>query len=154
MRGKRAQHSGIQFPKPNDITTEEFVTALQDSLAPNGKMPCTVIILDEVQQFIGEDTGRSFVVQEVVETCSKKFGDRLLFLGTGQTALSGTAALQRLQGRFTVNVELSDTDVETVTRRVVLAKRQDRVNDIRATLDDNAGEVGPPSGRHQDWSAQ
>lgn len=130
-----------QFPKLNDITTEEFVTALQDSLAPNGKMPCTVIILDEVQQFIGEDTGRSFVVQEVVETCSKKFGDRLLFLGTGQTALSGTAALQRLQGRFSVNVELSDTDVETVTRRVVLAKRQDRVNEIKATLDDYAGEV-------------
>ena len=113
-----------QFPKPNDITTNEFVNALQDALAPDGEMPCTVIILDEVQQYIGEDTGRSFVVQEVVEACSKRFGDRLLFLGTGQTALSGTPALQRLQGRFTVNVELSDTDVETVTRRVVLAKRQ------------------------------
>ena len=130
-----------QFPKPNDITTDEFVSALQDALAPNGEMPCTVIILDEVQQYIGEDTSRSFVVQEVVEACSKKFGDRLLFLGTGQTALSGTPALQRLQGRFTVNVELSDTDVETVTRRVVLAKRQDRVNDVRATLDGSAGEL-------------
>ena len=130
-----------QFPKPNDITTNEFVNALQDALAPDGEMPCTVIILDEVQQYIGEDTGRSFVVQEVVEACSKRFGDRLLFLGTGQTALSGTPALQRLQGRFTVNVELSDTDVETVTRRVVLAKRQDRVNDVRATLDGSAGEL-------------
>ena len=104
-------------------------------------MPCTVIILDEVQQYIGDDTSRSYVVQEVVEACSKRFGDRLLFLGTGQTALSGTPALQRLQGRFTVNVELSDTDVETVTRRVVLAKRPDRVNDIRAALDGNAGEL-------------
>ena len=130
-----------QFPKPKDITTEEFVTALQDALAPDGDMPCTVIILDEVQQYIGDDTGRSYVVQEVVEACSKRFGDRLLFLGTGQTALSGTPALQRLQGRFTVNVELSDTDVETVTRRVVLAKRPDRVNDVRATLDGNAGEL-------------
>ena len=131
----------LQFPKPNDITTDEFVTALQDALAPNGEMPCTVIILDEVQQYIGDDTGRSFVVQEVVEACSKRFGDRLLFLGTGQTALSGTKGLPRLQGRFTVNVELSDTDVETVTRRVVLAKRPDRVNDIRVTLDGNAGEL-------------
>ena len=131
----------LQFPKPSDITTEEFVSALQDTLAPDGEMPYTVIILDEVQQFIGEDTGRSFVVQEVVEACSKRFGDQLLFLGTGQTALSGTPALQRLQGRFTVNVELSDTDVETVTRRVVLAKRQDRVNDVRATLDGSAGEL-------------
>jgi len=131
----------LQFPKPNDITTNEFVTALQDSLAPNGKMPHTVVILDEVQQYIGDDTGRSFVAQELVETCSKRFGDRLLFLGTGQTALSGTPALQRLQGRFTVNVELSDADVETVTRQVVLAKRPDRVNHVRATLDGNAGEV-------------
>jgi hypothetical protein len=40
-----------------------------------------------------------------------------------------------------VNVELSDTDVETVTRRVVLAKRADRVNEVKAMLDGNAGEL-------------
>ena len=130
-----------QFPKPKDITTDEFITALEDALAPAGEMPYTVIILDEVQQYIGDDSSRSYVVQEVVEACSKRFSDRLLFLGTGQTALSGTPALQRLQGRFTVNVELSDTDVETVTRRVVLAKRPDRVNDVKSTLDGNAGEL-------------
>lgn len=130
-----------QFPKPKDITNDEFVTAMQEVLAPEGEMPCTVVILDEVQQYIGEDTSRSYVVQEVVEACSKRFGDRLLFVGTGQTALSGTPALQRLQGRFTVNVELSDHDVETVTRRVVLAKRADRINDIKAVLDSNSGEI-------------
>ena len=130
-----------QFPKPEDITTHEFVTALQDTLAPEGELPCTVIILDEVQQYIGEDSSRSYEVQGVVEDCSKRFGDRLLLLGTGQTALSSTPALQRLQGRFTVNVELSDTDVEAVTRRVVLAKRPDRTNNVRAMLDDNTGEI-------------
>ena len=110
-------------------------------MAPEGELPCTVIILDEVQQYIGEDSSRSYAVQEVVEACSKRFGDRLLLLGTGQTALSSTPALQRLQGRFTVNVELSDTDVEAVTRRVVLAKRPDRTNDVKSTLDDNTGEI-------------
>ena len=130
-----------QFPRPADVTTDECAGALQDALAPGGEMPCTAIILDEVQQYIGEDTGRSYVVQEVVETCSKRFGDRLLFLGTGQTALSGTPALQRLQGRFTVNVELSDHDVETVIRRVVLAKRPDRTDAVQAALDASAGEI-------------
>ena len=130
-----------QFPKPIDITNEEFITALQDALAPQGKMPGTVVILDEVQQYIGDDTSRSYVVQEIVEACSKRFGNRLLFVGTGQTALSGTPALQRLQGRFTVNVELSDHDVETVIRRVVLAKRPDRVNDVQSSLDSSAGEI-------------
>ena len=131
----------VQFPKPDDITTDEFTAAVRDTLAPGGQMPCTVIVLDEVQQYIGEATNRSYVVQDLVEACSKRFGDRLLFVGTGQTALSGTAALQRLQGRFTVNVELSDQDVETVIRRIVLAKRQDRVNDIQATLEANTGEI-------------
>ncbi len=130
-----------QFPKPRDISTEEFVQAMQDALAVNGQLPCTVIILDEVQQYIGDDTARSYIVQEVVETCSKRFGSSLLFVGTGQTALSGTPALQRLQGRFTVNVELSDHDVETVTRRVVLAKRADRISHVEKTLEENGGEI-------------
>ena len=141
--GEKAARAALraQFPKPKDITTDEFVASLQDALAPEGGMPGTVVILDEVQQYIGDDTGRSYVVQEIVEACSKRFGDRLLFVGTGQTALSGTPALHRLQGRFTVNVELSDHDVETVIRRVVLAKRPDRVNDVQSSLDTSAGEI-------------
>ncbi len=130
-----------QFPKPKELTNDEFVDAVQDALAPAGKLPCTVLILDEVQQYIGDDSSRSYVVQEVVEACSKRFGDRLLFVGTGQTALSGTPALQRLQGRFTVNVELSDHDVETVTRRVVLAKRSDRIADVKKVLEACSGEI-------------
>ena len=130
-----------QFPKPADVTTEDFIVSMQDALAPGEGMPSTVIILDEVQQYIGDEMRRSYVVQEVVETCSKQFADRVLFVGTGQTALTGTAALQRLQGRFTVNVELSDNDVETVIRRVVLAKRPDRTDEIQATLDGSSGEV-------------
>jgi hypothetical protein len=130
-----------QYPKPKDISTEEFVQAMQDALSVDNKMPCTVIILDEVQQYIGDDTNRSYIVQEVVEACSKRFGSSLLFVGTGQTALSGTPALQRLQGRFTVNSELSDQDVETVTRRVVLAKRADRMGNVEKVLNDNGGEI-------------
>ena len=130
-----------QFSKPRDITTDEFIAALQDTLAPGGEMPGSVVILDEVQQYIGDDTGRSYVVQEIVEACSKRFGDRVLFVRTGQTALSGTPALHRLQGRFTINVELSDHDVETVIRRVVLAKRPDRVNDVQSSLEASAGEI-------------
>ena len=130
-----------QFPRPGDLTTDEFVGVLEDVIGVSGEMPCTLLVLDEVQQYIGEDVERSYVVQEVVEACSKRFGDRVLFLGTGQTSLSGTSALQRLQGRFTVNVELSDNDVETVTRRVVLAKRPDRLGGVQTVLDANAGEL-------------
>lgn len=130
-----------QFPRRDDISNEEFVNAIHNVLTPQGVMPCTAIILDEVQQYIGGDASRSLAVQDVTESCRTRFGDRILFVATGQTALSGTAALQQLQGRFTVNIELSDYDVETVTRRVVLAKRADRVGDVEAVLKTHAGEI-------------
>lgn len=130
-----------QFPKRSDISTDDFVSGMQDALEMEGQMPCTVVILDEVQQYIGEDSSRSYTVQEVVEACGKRFGDRVLFVGTGQTALTGTSALARLQGRFQVNVELSDYDVETVTRRVVLAKRPDRIAEVDKVLDESAAEI-------------
>ena len=38
-------------------------------------------------------------------------------------------------------MELSDADVETVTRRVVLAKKADKKKAIEDMLDANAGEV-------------
>ena len=131
-----------QFPRPRDITTAQFTDAMHDALTTDGSgLPNTVVIVDEVQQYIGEDADRSYLVQEVAEACSRRFGDRLLFVGTGQTALSGTPLLQKLQGRFTVTVELSDNDVETVIRRVVLAKRPDRIAAVQAALDTHAGEI-------------
>ena len=48
-----------QFPRPPDVATNEFTDAIEEALGSDGGMPCTAIILDEVQQYIGEDTGRS-----------------------------------------------------------------------------------------------
>jgi hypothetical protein len=50
--------------------------------------------------------------------------------------------LQRLTGRFTIPVELSDSDVETVTRRVVLAKKADKKKPIEDMVNAHAGEIG------------
>ncbi|MBI2566519.1 MAG: BREX system P-loop protein BrxC [Candidatus Schekmanbacteria bacterium] len=130
-----------QFPTVGDVSTDEMVHAVREALTVGGKFPLTLIALDEVQQYIGENQARSFLIQEVTETCSKHFGGRLLFVGTGQTALSGTPMLQKLMGRFTVKIELSDTDVETVIRQVILAKRPDHMPAIEKVLTEHLGEI-------------
>lgn len=66
----------------------------------------------------------------------------MLLIGAGQTALAAQdRLLQRLTGRFTLRVELSDSDVEMVTRRVVLAKKADKRKTLEDTLASNAGEI-------------
>lgn len=130
-----------QFPRPTDVSDADMTIAIERALGGGSKLPCTLIALDEVQQYIGESTDRAYRVQEVAEACSKRFGARILFVGTGQTAITGTPQLQRLQARFKLPVELSDTDVDTVVRKIVLAKKPDKEPAVRKLLEECSGEI-------------
>ena len=131
-----------QFPLVEDISTNEFIRLVRAVLSVDGQIPCTAVVLDEIQLFIGNDPGRSTDVQEVAEALCKQLDSRVLLIGAGQTALAGNVPmLQRLSGRFTIPVELSDSDVETVTRRVVLAKKADKRKAIEDRLRTYAGEI-------------
>lgn len=134
-----------QFPpRSSDITTDEFLRAAKDALrlaGRNSQMPCTLLVLDEVQQYIGESNDRSVLVTEVAETLSKQFNSRVMVVGAGQSALTGMPHLQKLMDRFTIRVPLSDTDVETVTRKVLLAKKPTAVKDVKQMLETHSGEI-------------
>jgi hypothetical protein len=131
-----------EFVQPNDVSTKEFIETIREVISVNGQLPCTIIVLDEVQVYIGEEQDRARDVVEVAEALSKQLDCRILVIGAGQNALSAQAPhFQWLKDRFTIPVELSDTDVETVTRRVLLQKEPKHVTDIRKCMDLHAGEI-------------
>jgi len=138
-----------------DISNDEMLKAIKQAIIRDGKFPLTVIVLDEVQQYIGLDSQRSMDVQESVEACCKNFGGKLLFIGTGQTAVTGTSNLKKLEGRFTIRVELSDADVDVVIRKVILAKKADAISALEKDMQVNIGEIsrhlsGATIGHYQD----
>ena len=132
-----------QYPHVTDVTNNQMVNAISEALSVDGKFPLSLIVLDEVQQYVGNDSDKAHLVQEVVETCCKHpaFSNKLLFVGTGQSALSGMPNLQRLMSRFQLPIQLSDTDVEAVIRKVVLAKKEDVKPHIDSVIKDNLGEI-------------
>lgn len=131
------------YPIVTDVSNTQMVNAISDALERDGKFPLTLIVLDEVQQYVGNEPERAHLVQEVVETCCdhSKFAHRLLFVGTGQSALSGMPNLQRLMGRFQVPVMLKDTDVETVIRKVVLQKNESARGPLETFFSAQLGEI-------------
>lgn len=129
------------YPYVQDVSSDDMIKTIKAALSNNGKFPLTLIVLDEVQQYIGEDSQRSIDVQEAVEACCKNIGGKLLFIGTGQTAVTGTSNLKKLEGRFTVRIELSDADVDAVIRQVILAKKAESLPKIEQTLQQNLGEI-------------
>lgn len=134
-----------QFPpQTSDITTEEFLRIVKDALAivaNEGRTPCTLLILDELQQYVGDSHDRSVLVTEVVEAVSKQLDSRVIVIGAGQSALTDVPLLQKLMDRCTIRVPLSDADVETVTRKVLLQKKPTAVEDVRQLLHTHAGEI-------------
>jgi hypothetical protein len=135
-----------QFPPmTRDITDDEMFDVMDDVLRLNsttgGKLPLTLVVLDEMQQYIGEDNEKALTVQNMVEGCSARFESQVLFVATGQSALTATPTLQKLTDRFAVQVALSDKDVESVVRQVVLRKRPEQVPALKSVLDDLSGEI-------------
>ena len=134
-----------QFPTlPGDITSGAFVELARDAMlrrSENGKLPCTLIILDEVQQFIGDSRERSSLVTETVEVLSKEFGGHVMVVGAGQNSLSGQPLLEYMKDRFQIPVNLQDADVEAVTRQVLLQKNPSAIAEIRQVIDRHSGEI-------------
>ncbi len=131
-----------EFKQPTDIDTSEFIQLVREVLSQSGDLPATMLVLDEVQLYISDDSDRATKVVEVAEALSKQLDCRLLLVGAGQNALGAqTAQFGKLRDRFTIPVELSDADVETVTRRVLLAKKPEHVAAIRTELAVHDGEI-------------
>ena len=131
-----------QFPERQDITDDEMLAVMRDVMVgSDGKLPCTLLAFDEIQQYIADEPDRSRQVYELAEAMAKHLDGRVLLVGTGQSALHDTPLLQKIAGRFPTRLHLSDTDVETVTREMILLKKPDRVPTLKQTLDTCDGEV-------------
>jgi hypothetical protein len=137
-----------QFPLPKtDITSAEFKKAAHDALRQGNHIPPTLLVLDEVQQYINESSDRAKTIVEITETLQKEFDARVMVIAAGQSALTaGTQALSWLNDRFEIKRALTDASVEQVIRSVLLAKKESHKPNVRKLLDDSKGEIA----RHLD----
>jgi hypothetical protein len=131
----------VGFPEITSPTIAQALDFIKQIFGEKNNLACTLLVVDEVQQFIGEKIQRAMDVQEIAEHCCTELNQRLLLIGTGQSALNTTPSLQRLQARFTVPVQLSDTDVEGVIRKTVLRKKPERESAISEKLLASQGEL-------------
>ncbi len=135
-----------QFPPATkDITDDEMFDVMDDVLrlqsTTPGKLPLTLVVLDEMQQYIGDSNEKALAVQNIVEGCAARFESQVLFVATGQSALTATPTLQKLTDRFAVQIALSDKDVESVVRQVILQKQPEHIPALKQALEDVGPEI-------------
>ena len=133
-----------QFHRVDTIGREVFIKTIKDELLPlfyGDKVPCTLIVLDEVQQFIGQDPDLADNVQFLAEDICSRFGGKFLLVGTGQNALTDTPILQKLMARFRIPIQLSNTDIQTVIRKTILDKKPTSIAEINTKMEASLGEI-------------
>ena len=128
-------------PQKEDITTEQFTVAVRKALSQGDEIPHTIVVLDEVQQYISDVQDRATLITEVAESLQTEFNGRIMLICAGQSALSSTPMLRWLRDRFQISVELSDADVEAVTRKVLLRKKPSANDALDQLFEDYAGET-------------
>lgn len=131
-----------QFPEPPPVTVDTLESMVRDALMLGRKeIPLTLIVLDEVQQFIRQDPSLTLKIQTITERLSGRFDGRILVVGTGQQALSDVKDLQKLLDRFPVQIALGEADVDSVVRKTVLRKKPEAEPAINTMLKADAGEI-------------
>jgi hypothetical protein len=133
---------GRQYEHEPEPTVTFLVETARKALTIGRKeMPLTLIILDEVQQYVRENSDIALVVQTIAEELCSKFRGRVFLVGTGQSALGDVRYLERLLTRFVIPIPLGSADINAVIRKTVLLKREDAKPDIEKMLDLRAGEI-------------
>ena len=130
------------FPQPPEITVADLSSTVRRALLLNRKeLPLTLVVLDEVQQFLKNDPDRILSIQDIAERFAADFDGRLLLVATGQQALNELQNLQKLLGRFQVRISLGEADMDAVIRKTVLRKSGQGSDEVRKMLNERAGEV-------------
>ncbi|MGH7087065.1 MAG: hypothetical protein ACREFN_19005, partial [Acetobacteraceae bacterium] len=133
---------GRQFEHEPEPTVAFLVETARKALTIGHKeMPLTLVILDEVQQYVRENSDIALVVQTIAEELCSKFRGRVFLVGTGQSALGDVRYLERLLTRFVIPIPLGSADINAVIRKTVLLKREDAKTDVAKMLDLRAGEI-------------
>ena len=135
----------LQFPRPvGDIPIEAFTTVATEALRMrgDGHLPCTLLVLDEMQQYVGTSADRATRLTQVLEVLAQQFGSRVFVVASGQSALSAqTPNIGYLDGRFPIKIKLEEQEVATVIRKVLLQKRPEAMPALGALVDRHAGEI-------------
>ena len=130
------------FPLSPELTVTDLSSTVRRALLLGRReLPLTLLVLDEVQQFLGDHPDRTLEMQNIAERFAMDFDGRLLLVGTGQQALTDLENLQKLLGRFQVRIGLGEADMQAVIRKTVLRKSAPGADHIRTMLDQRAGEV-------------
>ncbi len=131
------------------LTIENFCGWVKEYLDSKGPNHRVIFLVDEMGQFVGQDTQRMLNLQTITEDIGTACGGRAWVVVTSQEDIDAVLGemkkgaandFSKIQGRFKTRLSLSSANVDEVIQERLLAKRDEVVSSLQ-TLHGSKGDI-------------
>jgi hypothetical protein len=139
MTEEAARNFFDNFGERYSISVEKFAKIVRDYLSTRAKGHQVVFMVDEVGQYIGENSDLMLNLQTVAEDLGTHCGGRAWIVVTSQEDIDAVTQnrvkgndFSKIQGRFKTRVSLSSANTDEVIKLRLLRKTEGATDSLRA----------------------
>jgi energy-coupling factor transporter ATP-binding protein EcfA2 len=113
-----------------DMSIKQLVEEIKEYVDSKGKEFRLLFCVDEVGQYIGDDSDLMINLQSIVEELGSKCRGKVWVMVTSQEAIDSVVKISgddfsKIQGRFNTRLSLSSASVDEVIKKRILEKKPD-----------------------------
>ncbi len=129
--------------EPYQISIEDFAKRVKAYINAKGKNHHVVFLVDEIGQYIGEDSKLMLNLQTVTEELGKECQGKAWVIVTSQQDIDSVTKVKgndfsKIQGRFDTRLSLSSANVDAVIKKRILDKTDTAAQTLRLLYDQKA----------------
>ena len=129
--------------EPYQISIEDFAKRVKAYINTKGRNHHVVFLVDEIGQYIGEDSKLMLNLQTVTEELGKECQGKAWVIVTSQQDIDSVTKVKgndfsKIQGRFDTRLSLSSANVDAVIKKRILDKTDTAAQTLRLLYDQKA----------------
>lgn len=129
--------------EPYQISIEDFAKRVKAYIKSKGKNHHVIFLVDEIGQYIGEDSKLMLNLQTVTEELGKECQGKAWVIVTSQQDIDSVTKVKgndfsKIQGRFDTRLSLSSANVDAVIKKRILDKTDTAAQTLRLLYDQKA----------------
>lgn len=125
------------------LSIEKFAQRVKEYIESKGKNHHVIFLVDEIGQYIGDDSGLMLNLQTVVEDLGTYCGGKAWVIVTSQQDIDTVTDVKgsdfsKIQGRFNTRLILSSANVDEVIKKRLLDKTQGTADSLKLLYQDKS----------------
>jgi len=122
------------------ISVDKFAKRVKEYIELKGRNHHVVFFVDEMGQYIGDNSGLMLNLQTVVEDLGTECGGKAWVVVTSQQDIDSVTKVKgndfsKIQGRFNTRINLSSANVDEVIKRRILQKKPVAIDTLKLLYD-------------------